>query len=164
MAAREWQAMASNFSEFLASRRSTRDFDPTPIPHQLIEDLISDALTAPSWSNTRPFKVCVATGETKNRISAEFSSRWEKLSRFRNGSIATKIRLLLTGAGLPTSHRLMARPYVPELKPRAERVGKELYSWIGVERGDRKARDEQWGKNYEFFGCLLYTSPSPRDS
>jgi len=153
MAAREWQAMASNFSEFLASRRSTRDFDPTPIPHQLIEDLISDALTAPSWSNTRPFKVCVATGETKNRISAEFSSRWEKLSRFRNGSIATKIRLLLTGAGLPTSHRLMARPYVPELKPRAERVGKELYSWIGVERGDRKARDEQWGKNYEFFGA-----------
>lgn len=141
------------FSAFLASRRSTREFRDEQIPGKVIEQLLTDALTAPSWSNTRPFKVCVATGETKDRISAEFSSRWEKLSRFRNGSIATKIRLLLTGAGLPTSHRLMARPYVPELKPRAERVGKELYSWIGVERGDRKARDDQWGKNYEFFGA-----------
>ena len=72
MVGKEWQPMASNFSEFLASRRSTRDFDQTPIPYQLIEDLISDALTAPSWSNTRPFKVCIATGEVKERISDEF--------------------------------------------------------------------------------------------
>lgn len=141
------------FSEFLASRRSTREFRDEQISEEVIDQLLTDALTAPSWSNTRPFKVCVATGTTKDRISAEFSSRWSKLSRFRQGNFATKIRLLLTGAGLPTSHRLMARPYVPELKPRAERVGKELYTWIGVERGDRKARDAQWAKNYEFFGA-----------
>lgn len=143
----------SDFSHFLASRRTTRDFSNILVEEALIEELIADSLTAPSWSNTRPFKVCVATGERKDRISAEFSRRWSKLSKFRNGNIFTKIKLLLTGAGLPTSHRLMARPYVPELKPRAERVGKELYSWIGVARGDRKARDEQWAKNYEFFGA-----------
>lgn len=143
----------SDFSHFLASRRTTRDFSNILVEEALIEELINDSLTAPSWSNTRPFKVCIATGKRKDRISAEFSRRWAKLSKFRNGNILTKIKLLLTGAGLPTSHRLMARPYVPELKPRAERVGKELYSWIGVARGDRKARDEQWAKNYEFFGA-----------
>lgn len=143
----------SDFSHFLASRRTTRDFSNVLVEEALIEELINDSLTAPSWSNTRPFKVCIATGERKDRISAEFSRRWSKLSKFRNGNIFTKIKLLLTGAGLPTSHRLMARPYVPELKPRAERVGKELYSWIGVARGDRKARDEQWAKNYVFFGA-----------
>ena len=143
----------SDFSHFLASRRTTRDFSNVLVEEALIEELINDSLTAPSWSNTRPFKVCIATGKRKDRISAEFSRRWAKLSKFRNGNILTKIKLLLTGAGLPTSHRLMARPYVPELKPRAERVGKELYSWIGVARGDRKARDEQWAKNYEFFGA-----------
>lgn len=142
-----------HFAHFLASRRSTRDFIPEPLPPGLLDELLTDALAAPSWSNTRPFKVCVATGERKDRISAEFSRRWAKLSKFRNGNILTKIKLLMTGAGLPTSHRLMARPYVPELKPRAERVGKELYSWIGVTRGDRKARDKQWAKNYEFFGA-----------
>jgi len=143
----------SDFSHFLASRRTTRDFSNILVEEALIEELIADSLTAPSWSNTRPFKVCVANGERKDRISAEFSRRWSKLSKFRNGNIFTKIKLLLTGAGLPTSHRLMARPYVSELKPRAERVGKELYSWIGLARGDRKARDEQWAKNYEFFGA-----------
>lgn len=142
-----------DFSQFLASRRSTRSFSDQPVPEEILRGLLADALTAPSWSNTRPFKVCISTGEVKERISGEFLARWSRLSKFRNGNLFVKIMMLLRGAGLPTSHRLLARPYVPELKPRAERVGKELYSWIGVERGDRKARDEQWGKNYEFFGA-----------
>ena len=142
-----------DFSKFLASRRTTRSFSDQPVSDALIEELLIDSLTAPSWSNTRPFKVCIATGQTKDRISAEFARRWKKLSRFRNGNLLTKIALLFTGAGLPTSHRLLARPYVPELKPRAERVGKELYGWLGVERGNRLARDAQWAKNYEFFGA-----------
>jgi nitroreductase len=142
-----------DFSSFLASRRTTRDFSEAPVPDEVIHELIADGLTAPSWSNTRPFKVCIATGETRDRISNEFLVRWGKLSKFRNGSWPTKLRMLITGAGLPTSHRLMARSYVPELKPRAERVGRELYRWIGVERGNRKARDEQWAKNYSFFNA-----------
>jgi nitroreductase len=28
-----------------------------------------------------------------------------------------------------------------------------MYGLIGIERGDRKARNEQWGKNYDFFGA-----------
>jgi nitroreductase len=32
-------------------------------------------------------------------------------------------------------------------------VGKELYELFGVKRGDREARDKQWGKNYSFFGA-----------
>jgi hypothetical protein len=42
---------------------------------------------------------------------------------------------------------------VAELRPRAQRVGKELYELFGVKRGDRDARDKQWGKNYSFFGA-----------
>ena len=142
-----------SFSEFLATRRTTRDFRADPIAPEVIHQLLADALTAPSWSNTRPFKVCIATDGVKDRISDEFQARWSKLSTFRNGSLLTKLKTLITGAGLPTSHRLLARPYVPELKPRAERVGRELYSWIGVARGDRQARDQQWGRNYQFFGA-----------
>ena len=135
------------------SRRSTRDFSPNPVPEELINQLIQDALAAPSWSNTRPFKIAIARDEVKDRISAEFLERWSALSRFRNGNLFTKMKVLLRGYGFPTSNRLLVRPYVPELKPRAERVGKELYEWIGIARGDRKARDIQWGRNYEFFGA-----------
>ena len=59
-------------SEFLASRRSTRDFRSDPIPQEVLDSIFEDALSAPSWSNTRPFKIAIASGESLDRISAEF--------------------------------------------------------------------------------------------
>jgi nitroreductase len=140
-------------SQFLASRRSTRDFLPTPVPPEIINQILTDALTAPSWSNTRPFKVAVATGEVKDRISNEFQSRWAVLSKMMSKGWRSKFRLLRSRYGLPTSNRSIIKPYVAELKPRAERVGRELYQSLGVQRGDTEARNAQWGKNYSFFGA-----------
>jgi nitroreductase len=140
-------------SQFLASRRSTRDFLPTPVPPEIINQILTDALTAPSWSNTRPFKVAVATDEVKDRISGEFLSRWQVLSQIMRKGLRNKLRLIYSRYGLPTTNRSIAKPYVAELKPRAERVGRELYQSLGVKRGDRAARDMQWGKNYSFFGA-----------
>jgi len=140
-------------SQFLASRRSTRDFLPTPVPQEIINQILTDALTAPSWSNTRPFKVAVATGDVKDRISGEFLSRWQVLSQIMRKGLRNKLRLIYSRYGLPTTNRSIVKPYVAELKPRAERVGRELYQSLGVQRGDRAARDMQWGKNYSFFGA-----------
>ncbi len=140
-------------SDFLASRRSTRDFLPTPVPEELLNQILSDALTAPSWSNTRPFKVAVATGPVRDRISQEFLNRWNALSSGMRGGLFSKIKMVLKRYGLPTSNRFIVKPYVAELKPRAQRVGSELYGLLGIQRGDRVARDKQWGKNYEFFGA-----------
>jgi len=140
-------------SNFLASRRSTRDFLPTPVPQEIINQILTDALTAPSWSNTRPFKIAVATDVIRDRISGEFLSRWNVLSRIMRKGLKNKLRLIYSRYGLPTSNRMIVKPYVPELRPRAQRVGKELYELFGVKRGDRDARDKQWGKNYSFFGA-----------
>lgn len=140
-------------SEILRSRRTTRDFLPDPVSRELLQEVITDSLAAPSWSNTRPFKIAIATGEQKERISKEFLARWQILSKFRQGNLFVKLRILLGRYGLPTSNRLLVRPYVSELKPRAERVGRELYEWIGIARGDRQARDAQWGRNYQFFNA-----------
>jgi nitroreductase len=140
-------------SYFLASRRSTRDFLPAPVPQEVIDQILTDALTAPSWSNTRPFKIAVATGDVRDRISVEFLSRWSVLSRIMRKGLKNKLRLIYSRYGLPTSNRTIVKPYVAELKPRAQRVGKELYELFGVKRGDRDARDKQWGKNYSFFGA-----------
>lgn len=140
-------------SEFLSSRRSTRDFLPTPVPQEILDQILTDALTAPSWSNTRPFKVAIATDEVRDRISNEFLSRWRVLSKIMRKGIKNKLRLIYSRYGLPTSNRSIVKPYVAELRPRAQRVGKELYELFGVKRGDRAARDLQWGKNYSFFGA-----------
>lgn len=143
-----------DISEFLASRRSTRDFiKDKPVPQEILDQILTDALTAPSWSNTRPFKIVVATGPIRDRISVEFLKRWDALAQGRNGNILDKAKLIVTRYGLPTSNRKISKPYVDELKPRAFRIGKELYAALGVERGNRKERDAQWAKNYEFFGA-----------
>jgi nitroreductase len=144
---------SEEFSKFLSSRRSTRDFKSTPIPQNVLDQILTDALTAPSWSNTRPFRVAVASGEIRDRISAEFLSRWGVLSKIMRKGFLNKLRVVYSRYGLPTSNRSIAKPYPSELKPRAERVGKELYELFGVQRGDRDARDKQWAKNYSFFGA-----------
>lgn len=142
-----------DFSQFLASRRSTRDFLDTPVSPEVIAQILKDSLTAPSWSNTRPFKVAVASGLVRDRISSEFLSRWSVLSKIMRKGIFNKLRILYSRYGLPTSNRSIAKPYPSELKPRAERVGREMYESFGVTRGDRNARDQQWAKNYSFFGA-----------
>ena len=153
-----------DFSQFLASRRSTRDFLTTPVPAEIVEQILKDSLTAPSWSNTRPFKVAVASGDVRDRISAEFLSRWGVLSKIMRKGVLNKLRIVYSRYGLPTSNRSIARPYPAELKPRAERVGREMYESFGVTRGDRTARDQQWAKNYSFFGApvelLIYVHKS----
>ena len=145
--------MPQDFSQFLSSRRSTRDFLPTPIPPEILDQILADSLTAPSWSNTRPFKVAIARGEIRDRISAEFLSRWSVLSKIMRKGLLNKLRIIYSRYGLPTSNRRIAKPYPTELKPRAERVGREMYETFGVQRGDREGRDQQWAKNYSFFGA-----------
>ncbi len=140
-------------SEFLASRRSTRDFLDKPIPQEVLDQILTDALTAPSWSNTRPFMIAIADGEIKDRISDEFSKRWAYLSKNLRAGIVGKIRIAITRYGLPTSNRLISKPYSKDLKPRAFRLGADLYGHYGIDRKDRTSRDNWWAANYKFFGA-----------
>jgi nitroreductase len=95
----------------------------------------------------------VATGEKRDRISAEFLRRWDSLSAARTGGLLAKLKLAVTRVGLPTSNRMITKPYTGVFKTRSQKVGRELYSMLGVERGDAKGRDAQWRRNYEFFGA-----------
>lgn len=144
---------AKAFSSFVSSRRTTRDFLDKPVDAKLIEELINDGLTAPSWSNTRPFMVAVASGELRDQIAKDFSERWALAAGFRSGTFAQKLKFILSPKAWPLSDYFMSNQYDKTLMPRARRVGKELYGLLGVARGDRKARDEQWARNYEFFGA-----------
>lgn len=142
-----------DFSGFLASRRTTRDFASTPVDPKLVEALINDGLTAPSWSNTRPFLVGIATGEKRDRISQDMLSRWWVLAGARSGGLVQKIKLVFTPKAWPISDYDMLNAYPKELLPRSRRVGKELYALLEVARGDKQARDEHWALNYKFFNA-----------
>ena len=138
---------------FVQSRRTTRDFLNTPVPQELIDQLLKDGMAAPSWSNTRPYMIAIAQGEQRNRISKEFLSRWDAAQQALDRGIWGKIRLLITRYGLPDSDYKVFRPYPKELVPRQQKVGADLYGALGIARDDKKARRDQWGRNYEFFGA-----------
>jgi len=110
-------------------------------------------MTAPSWSNTRPYLVGIAKGEKRDRISKELLSRWDAAGRALKGGLAGKVKLLFTRYGLPTSDYKVFRTYPKDLVPRQQKVGAELYGLLGIKRDDQEARQAQWARNYEFFGA-----------
>jgi nitroreductase len=59
------------FSEFIRSRRSIRDFKPDPIPRELLNTVLADAKWSPSWSNTHPYFLAIAEGEKLTAIKSE---------------------------------------------------------------------------------------------
>ena len=142
-----------DWAKFVASRRTTRDFLDTPVPQELIDELLRDAMTAPSWSNTRPYLVGIATGEKRDQISRELLASWEAPAKALRGGTWGNIKLFFTRFGLPKSDYRVFRPYPKELVPRQQRVGSELYGMLGIKRDDHVARQAQWARNYEFFGA-----------
>ncbi len=143
---------ADRFRDFVAGRRSTRDFHPTAVSAEIIDALLTDAMTAPSWSNTRPYMVAVASGPARDRIAAEFTRRWDDGSAALRGSWWRKALFALRG-GLPRSDYRILRRYPTDLQPRSHKIGRDMYAHLGVDRADRAGRDAQWRRNFDFFGA-----------
>ncbi|KXT75656.1 nitroreductase [Streptococcus sp. DD12] len=60
-----------NFKTLAKSRVSIRDFQDKPVAKDLLKEIVSDAQQAPSWANSQPWKVYIATGETMKAIQGE---------------------------------------------------------------------------------------------
>ena len=69
---------ALNFSALTASRRSIRAYTAQQIPQDILDAILKDATTAPSWSNTRAFRVALATGERADRLREEYVRRFNQ--------------------------------------------------------------------------------------
>jgi len=144
---------AAAFRNLAASRRSVRDFLDIPVPEDLIQSILSDAVLAPSWSNTRPYRFVVATGEARDRISSALLARAEELLRIRSRNLLTRLRGVFTAPGLLLSDFRIPVVYPKDLRQRQGELGKALFGHLGVERSDRSGRDDFVKRNMEFFGA-----------
>ncbi len=59
-----------DFDEVVRGRHSVRDFDGEPVPEKDIRAIVEEAGLAPSWGDTQPWRVYVATGAVMDRIRA----------------------------------------------------------------------------------------------
>jgi nitroreductase len=55
--------------EAIKSRRSIREFFPTPVPHELIVQVLESGIWAPSTKNLQPWRFVVLGGNTKDQIA-----------------------------------------------------------------------------------------------
>ena len=67
-----------NVIEALNSRHSTRAFLPTPVEKEKLTAILEAAVRSPSWANSQPWEVFLATGETLNRIKLAYGEKYAK--------------------------------------------------------------------------------------
>lgn len=141
------------FAELVRTRRSVRDFRPDPIPDDLLERVLADATWAPSWSNTQPYLVVVASGAQRDQLERELTERYDAASAAVTGGRLGKAKLLLTRTGLPDGDFDTNLTYPDDLQPYRRQTGFGLYNVLGIERSDKKGRSDQMRRNFEFFGA-----------
>ena len=65
-----------NVIEALNARRSTRKFLPAPVEKEKLVAVLEAASRTPSWANSQPWEVFVATGGTLERIREGYARKY----------------------------------------------------------------------------------------
>lgn len=119
--------------QLLRSRRSVRAFRPDPVSRAQVLEILALASSAPSNSNTQPWRVHVLAGEAKRALSDALASA-HAADDFP-----------------PPAH--FPEPLPDRLRANQDAFGRQYYAALGIHREDRAARARQTAKNYAFFGA-----------
>lgn len=137
----------------IRTRRSVRDFRPDPVAPQLLDSVLASAGHAPSWGNTHPYRIAVASGAVRDQLAAALCERFDNGMRAQRGGWTGKLRLLMTRGGYPDGDFSTTFKYPEALQPARQATGYGLYKLLGIERTDHAARNRQMRRNFEFFGA-----------
>ena len=133
------ETVTSAVREAIASRKSVRAFLPTLVERTTVEDLLQLASRSASGSNIQPWRVRVVAGEVKTRLTqaildAIARDGFEPYQREWNY--------------YPVSWR---EPYLG----RRRKIGWDMYSLLGVPKGNFEGTQRARLRNYEFFGAPI---------
>jgi nitroreductase len=128
---------AAAVDEAIASRKSVRAFLPTPVDRSTVESLLRLASRSASGSNIQPWRVRVIAGDVKQRLTqaildAVARDGFEPYQREWNY--------------YPVNWR---EPFLS----RRRKIGWDMYSLLGVAKGDFEGTQRARLRNYEFFGA-----------
>lgn len=146
-----------DFSALAASRRSIRAYTDQQIPQDILDAILKDATTAPSWSNTRAFRVALATGERADRLRKEYVRRFDQTLDIQHHKRFATIKTALKRE-LPDGDFPVWKPYPKELRAPQVEVAKMVYGAYGVERRDYEGRDNANRRNVSAFNTPSWAS------
>jgi nitroreductase len=119
----------------MSSRHSTRAFLKTPVPRNVLENVLAIAQQAPSNSNLQPWRVKVVTGNALQRLTSSLVST-------------------VSSGVAPTT-----QPIPESYRHYRSRLGKQLYGPEGydIPRSDSERMRKAQLRNYMFFDapCAL---------
>ena len=133
---------ACTLEEAARTRRSIRAYLDTPVSREVIERILCTAATAPSGSNTQPWRVWALRGSALARLADALS------------------RAYLEGQPLRPEYQHYAQPLPGLHLQRRRACGLGLYSLLEIGREDKERRQAYRVRNYRFFGApaaLVFT-------
>ncbi|QOT77796.1 nitroreductase [Cupriavidus basilensis] len=122
----------------IITRRSVRAFLDTPVPRDVVNEILAVASRAPSGTNAQPWRVYVLTGDAKVKLSADVLAAYDDPQR------DSKYR-----EEYPYYPREWVAPYID----RRRKVGWDLYSLLQISREDKARMHAQHARNFTFFGA-----------
>lgn len=125
-------AAAIGLEQAIRQRRSVRGYLPDPVPEAVLHNIFELAQLAPSNCNVQPWKVYVASGALRDRLSAEMQRR------IREGVA-------------PNPDYDYRGDFLGEYRTRQVECAVALYNEMGIERHDKPGRERAILRNFEFF-------------
>jgi len=123
-------------TEALRTRRSTREFLPTPVPLALVREILEAARWSPSGGNLQPWKVIAVSGTAREAVLAIGHTISPDGSNSEEGAD-------------PIYPPKLWEPY----RTRRFHLGEMMYAELGIAREDRAGRLARVARNFEFFGA-----------
>lgn len=142
MSAADTKQRAAIVDEAIVSRRSIRAFLPTSVPKAEIEAILNVAARAPSGTNMQPWKAIVLTGKALADFGASIKAA------------------ALAGDGGEAQYRYYPPQFREPYLSRRRKVGWDLYSSLGIARGETEKMVRQTVRNFIFFDApvgLVFT-------
>ncbi len=130
-----------NVHEALTTRRSVRDFLPTPVSGELIRRVLSTAARAPSGGNVQPWHIDVIAGDRLDALKTIMQRHVQE-----------------TAAGTPpepTDYDIYPKELVAPYRDYRFQLGEAMYAALDIPRSDKARRLQWFARNYQFFGAPM---------
>ncbi len=121
-------------NDAVRGRRSVRYFLPDPVPRETITKIVDLARWAPSWGNTQPWEIVVADGEKAAKLAQIFEEEGKKGVK-------------------PHPDIVMPESFPDPYLKRYMGLGRDLLTFMGIERDDKEARIRHYLNMYKFFNA-----------
>ena len=133
----------------IESRFSARAFLPTPVPREMIEDMLRVASRAASGTNTQPWKVYVLQGASRDALVQKVCAAHDAI--YADPSLAAQYK---------EAYDYYPEKWVPPYIDRRRENGWSLYGLLGITKGDKDKMHAQHQRNFRFFDApvgLMFT-------